>query len=269
MKRTFISSVAAVALAACSFGPKYSQPQVSAPAEFKEGQGWKPATPAQVSSDQPWWAMFADPDLDALEKQVEVSNQNLKAAEAQYRAARAEVGIARGALLPNLGLRASAQRSSRGTIANTGSGGGVVLGNQGGSGGSSTTYSIVGTGSWDIDVWGRIRGQVNADVASAQASAADLAAAKLSAQTELADDYFAMRAAEVQSRLLAQSVEDFTRALQIVRNRKAAGIVTEADIAQAQTQLDTATTQQINASLTRAKMEHAIAMLIGKAPAEV
>jgi len=268
----------ALGIAGCTVGPNYHRPAMTTPADFKEKAGWKPAAPAEAESNQPWWAMYHDDLLDQLERKVEVSNQNLKMAEAQYRSARAEVGISRAALLPTVNLDASAQRSNRGAALAGGSGttssaGGTTTGTGSNTtangGGNGTVYAIAGEASWDVDVWGRIRRTVESDVATAQASAADLAAAKLSAQTALAEDYFQMRAAEAQQQLLAKAASDFSEALQIAKNKLAAGVATEADVATADTQLDTTTTQEIAASLTRAKLEHAIALLIGKTPADL
>jgi NodT family efflux transporter outer membrane factor (OMF) lipoprotein len=253
----------------CEVGPDYMRPTAMVAADYKEDRGWMPASPQQAAGWESWWAIYNDPILDGLEKQVDISNQNLKAAEAAYRVARAEVGIERGALLPSIGANASVRQSGSGSrntiITSTGTGDSSVASG----GGSRTTYQTSLSGSWDIDVWGRIRRTVEGGVATAQASAADIAAARLSAQSLLAVDYFQLRAADEQAQLLTAIIQDFETALQIVRNRYQVGITTQADIFAAQTQIDNAQAQLINLQLTRAQMEHSIATLIGKPASNV
>ncbi|HXJ00071.1 MAG TPA: efflux transporter outer membrane subunit [Micropepsaceae bacterium] len=255
-----------LALCGCEVGPDYMRPPAPVPTDYKEDRGWMPASPQQAAGWENWWAIYNDPILDGLEKQVDVSNQNLKSAEAAYRVARATVGIDRGTLLPAISANASVRESgggSRNTIIPSGgdaSGTSVVSGG----GGTRATYQTSLGGTWDIDVWGRIRRTVEGDIATAQASAADVAAARLSAQSLLAVDYFQLRAADAQAQLFMSSIEDFQTALQIARNRVQAGVTTLADVYAAQTQIDTAQAQLINLQLTRAQMEHAIATLIGQ-----
>jgi NodT family efflux transporter outer membrane factor (OMF) lipoprotein len=250
-KTALILMPALAALAACKVGPDYMRPATPMAPIYKENAGWTPASPAQAAGWETWWAIYNDPVLDALEKDVDISNQNLKAAEAAYRAARAEVGVQRAALFPALDAGAGARLS--------------------GSGASKTTPGLTASlsGNWDIDLWGRIRRTVEGSVANAQASAADIAAARLSAQSELAGDYFTLRAADEQAKILQESVEDFQMALDIARNRYNAGIATAADVYAAQTQVDNAEAQLVNVRLTRARMEHAIAALTGKPPSEL
>jgi NodT family efflux transporter outer membrane factor (OMF) lipoprotein len=245
------------ALSACEVGPDYMRPAVPVPMAYKEDQGWMPASPQQAAAYQNWWSIYNDRVLDGLERQVDVSNQNLRAAEAAYRAARAQVGVDRGALVPAVTAGASARQSGAGSrSAGTGSGG-------------ATIYQAALGASWDIDVWGRIRRTVEASVATAQASAADIAAARLSVQSELAIDYFTLRAADEQAQLLGAAVRDFQTALTITQNRYQVGIATLADVYAAQTQIDSAEAQLVNTRLTRDRMEHAIAALIGKSASEV
>ncbi|HEY4264180.1 MAG TPA: efflux transporter outer membrane subunit [Micropepsaceae bacterium] len=265
----------ALGLWGCELGPDYMRPSAIEPGDYKENRGWMPASPQQAAGWESWWAIYNDPILDGLEKQVDISNQNLRSAEAAYRAARAEVGIERGALLPALSANASVRQSgggsrntvitSTGTSDTTGTGTPVIAS----SGGSRTTYQTSLSGSWDIDVWGRIRRTVEGGVATAQASAADIAAARLSAQSELAVDYFQLRAADEQAQLLVSIIQDFETALQIARNRVQVGITTQADVFAAQTQIDNAQAQLVNLQLTRAQLEHAIATLIGKPASDV
>ncbi|HUN92213.1 MAG TPA: efflux transporter outer membrane subunit [Burkholderiaceae bacterium] len=247
--------LAALALAACiSVGPDYRRPATQAPAAYKELDGWKPAEPGQAASGSPWWSIYGDPVLDQLEQQVDVSNQNLKAAEAAYRQAEALVGEARAGYFPSLGLGASAQRQ-RAFSAATGS----VLQND---------FGVSASASWAPDLWGRIRRGVEASSASAQASADDVAAARLSAQSSLAADYFALRVADELKGLLQQTVAAYQDTLEITRNQFDAGVVAQTDVISAETQLEGTQAQLINAGVQRAQLEHAIAVLVGKAPAE-
>lgn len=247
-----------VFVSACEVGPDYMRPPAPVPAMYKENAGWTPASPQEAASWETWWAIYSDPVLDRLEREVDISNQNLKAAEAAFRAARAEVNVQRSALLPTVTGAASARITGG---ANT----------SGGGGGTSTrfTYQAAVNGSWDTDVWGRIRRTVEASVANAQASAADIAGARLLAQSEVATDYFALRAADEQSKLFEQTIMDFQEALRIAQNRYQAGIATMADVYAAQTQVDNAQTAQVTIKLTRARLEHAIALLTGHSPSEV
>jgi NodT family efflux transporter outer membrane factor (OMF) lipoprotein len=260
-----IAAACALALSACAVGPNYHRPAAPPAPVFKEGQGWTPATPAQIANAQ-WWSVYADPALSALEEQVEVSNQNLKAAVASYYAAREAAGVTRGTLFPSIGLggsgtRAGGQGSRSGTLTTLPSG---VLAS---GSGTRTLYDADATASWDLDIWGKIRRQLQSDVARSQASAADVAAARLSAQATLAEDYFQLRAAEEELRLLKTSVQDYQVSLQIAQNRVNAGVTTLADVYTARTQLENTVAQENTVEVTRAKLEHAIAVLIGKAPA--
>ncbi|HEX3486693.1 MAG TPA: efflux transporter outer membrane subunit [Micropepsaceae bacterium] len=270
MKRTLLLVPLAATLCGCELGPNYARPAAPVPSDYRESRGWMPASPQQAAGWEDWWAIYNDPVLDALEKQVDISNQNLKAAEAAYRVARAEVGIERGALLPTFTANASVRKTgggSRNTIVGAGDASGTSVVTN--SSRSSTTYQTSLGGSWDLDVWGRIRRTVEGGVATAQASAADIAAARLSAQSLLAVDYFQLRAADEEAQLLNATIQDFELALQIARNRFQVGIATEADVLAAQTQIDNVQAQLVNLQLTRAEMEHAIATLTGKPPSEL
>jgi len=271
MHKTFhcLPLAALLLLAACKVGPNYRRPDVPVASAYKEDQGWKPAVPAQVAKDEPWWAIYGDPQLDALERQVAVSNQTLIASEAAYRAATAQVAIDRGPLLPDISL----------TGVNTRSGGGSGF-SQGVTTGAGTTisannssrnniYSAGAQGSWQLDVWGRIRRTVESDVAKAQVSAADVAAAQLSAQITLAQDYFQLRAADEQRQLYAASIKAFQASLTIAQNQVKAGITTLADVYSAETELESTSASDVSVELTRAKYEHAIAVLIGKNPEDL
>lgn len=243
----------ALGLAACSPGPDYTRPDVETPAVFKEAGRWKPAAADGIAVDEQWWKVFGDPLLDALEEQVAVDNQNLKAAEAQYRSALAAVESARSGFLPSASLSGSRTRA---VAASTTSTPAPV----------TTTYSLSASATWELDVWGRIRRGVESAEAKLEASAADLAAARLSAQALLAQSYAQLRATEAQIELLARTQEAYQRFLTLTRNRLAAGVASPLDVAQAETQLATAETQALDAENQRAQLEHAIAVLAGKPP---
>jgi NodT family efflux transporter outer membrane factor (OMF) lipoprotein len=259
------AAACALLLSACAVGPNYHRPSAPASPVFKEGQGWTPATPSQVPNEQ-WWSIYEDPVLSSLEQQVEVSNQNLKAAVANYYAAREVVGVTRGSFFPSISASAGGTRSG-----GSGGRGGVTLpsGLVSSGSGTRTLYDANANASWDLDIWGKIRRQLESDVAKAQASAADVAAARLSAQAILAEDYFELRAAEEQLRLLKTSVQDYRVSLQIAQNRVNAGVTTLADVYTARTQLENTIAQENTVELTRAKLEHAVAVLIGKPPSQL
>ena len=256
-------------LSACEVGPDYQKPAAATPPAYKESsesaaaakaEGWKPAEPQDAANRGAWWAIYSDPVLDGIESQVEISNQNLKASEAAFRQARALVNEARAGYFPVLGASASVQRS--------GQGGGSSSGSSFSSSRAQTQYDLTATASWDLDLWGRIRREVESSEAAAQATAADLASARLSFQSELASDYFTLRIDDEQSRLLNATVDAFQTSLQITQNRYRAGVAAKSDVAQAQTQVETTRAQAIAVGVQRAQLEHAIAVLIGKPPAE-
>ena len=277
-------AAAAVAplLAGCLVGPNYVRPAPlppatasagAAPSAFKELAGWTPARPLDAAPKGDWWSVFADPTLDGLERRVAVTNQNIVAAEASYRQAREITAQARSGLFPTVSTSLGFSRT--GTIASRGSGGGLTVA---GAGGTQVTTSSSGdvnrfngslNGSWALDVWGRIRRTIEADRATAQASAADLANATLSAQAELATDYFALRFADEQKRLLADTVAAYQRTLKVVENQYAVGTVARADVVTAQTQVLGAQASLVDVDRQRAALEHAIAVLVGDAPANL
>ncbi len=244
---------ATAALSACTMGPDYVRPRADAPAVFKESQGWKTAQPRDGAMRGDWWEVFGDAQLNALEAQVDVSNQTLKAAEARVREARAVVQQARAGLFPAVSGNASATRGSGG-------------GNRGAGVGNSYNLSL--DASWEIDLWGRVRRNVESSEASAQASAGDLGAAKLSAQAELAQDYLLLRVQDAEIRLLQDTVAFYEKSLQLTRNQYAVGVAGRNDVVQAETQLKSTQAQVLDAGIQRAQLEHAIAILVGKAPAD-
>ena len=254
---------AATLVAACTLGPNYARPGVEAPAAYKEAQGWKPAEPRETEPRGPWWKVFNDPQLDALLDQVEVSNQTIKAAEARVREARALTQQAQAAFFPIVTANAGATRSGgRGGTGSNING----TGSQGG--GPRNNFNVALDVNWEIDLWGRVRRTVEAGEATAQASAADLEAAKLSAQAQLAADYFLLRAQDAQIRLLNDTVDAYQKSLQLTQNQYAVGVAARADVAQAETQLKSTQAQALDAGVQRAQLEHAIAVLLGKPPAD-
>ena len=263
-RRTAWVACAASALLGCSVGPNYVRPTAESPSAYKEAVPWKAAEPRDQEPRGNWWEVFKDPQLDALMTPVEVSNQTIKAAEARVREARALTQQARAALFPLVSASASALRSGSGAgTARTNSDGSIVA-----AGGVRNNYNVALDVSWEVDLWGRVRRTVEASEASAQASVADLESAKLSAQALLAEDYFLLRVQDAQIRLLNDTVEAYQRSLQLTRNQYAVGVAARADVAQAETQLKSTQAQAIDAEVQRAQLEHAIAVLLGKAPAD-
>jgi NodT family efflux transporter outer membrane factor (OMF) lipoprotein len=254
---------ATAALFGCKVGPNYLRPPVDTPAAYKEAQGWKRAEPQDEQSRGSWWEVFNDPELNALVTQVAINNQTVKAAEARVREARALTEAARAALFPLVTASASAARSGSGR---GGASGGSSSGGQVARVGNS--YNVALDASWEIDLWGRIRRTIEASEATAEASVADLGAAQLSAQALLTEDYFILRVVDAQIRLLNDTVAAYEKSLQLTRNQYAVGVVGRADVAQAETQLKSTQAQAIDAGVQRAQLEHAVAVLIGKPPAE-
>ena len=189
--KTFVLVGLSIFAASCSVGPNYHRPSAPVPIAYKEYQGWKVAAPNDTINRGAWWSIFRDPILDALERQVEVSNQNIKQAEAALAQAKAIVHEQQSSFFPSVSVTPQVQRQK--------SGGGL-------NSEAITSYSLEGTATWEPDIWGKIRRTVEGSVASAQVSAAQLAAAKLSAQAQLATDYFQLRYADALKQLLADTV---------------------------------------------------------------
>jgi NodT family efflux transporter outer membrane factor (OMF) lipoprotein len=240
-------------LGGCAVGPDYHKPAVEVPAAFKEAGNWKPAEPKELTNRGHWWEIYRDPELNALVSQVEVSNQNVRAAEAQYRQALALLGTARAAYYPTLGTALSATRGN-GAAGTTG---------------SATIDRLSLSASWEADVWGGIRRKVESGQATAEASAADLGAALLSAQATLVQSYLQLRVTDAQKQLLERNVEVYQRSLEITRNRYQAGVAARLDVTQAETQLKSTQAQAIDLEVARAQLDHAIAILIGKPPSQL
>ena len=247
-------------LVGCSVGPDYQRPDAPMTDAFKEAETdtWKAAAPGDAIQRGAWWQVYNDPQLSALEEQVGVSNQNLLAAEAQFRQARALIGTARSAYFPQAAIGVSMSRSHQ--SAN-------LRNNLGGSGTDVSDYAMPISISWDIDVWGRIRRNVESSEASAQASAADVESARLSLQAELAIDYFQLRSIDADRAIFDNSIAVFERSLKLTQSRYEGGIASRDDVAQAQTQLESTRAQAIDLGVQRAALENAIAVLIGEPPA--
>ncbi|HEX8785464.1 MAG TPA: efflux transporter outer membrane subunit [Telluria sp.] len=266
---TLAIAVAASLLTACSFTPVYHRPTTPEPPKFKELDGWVPAAPADALERGPWWTLFGDPVLNNLAGQVAVSNQNVAAAIASYTQARALVAEQRAALWPSATLTLSGDRSgtAAGSRTTTVTSTGTVIGGGGGSN-VANDYRLQLGGSWEPDVWGRLRAGVDQAQANAQASQADLAAATLSAQGELATDYMTLRSVDAQRALLADTIAGYQRVLTYTQNRYNVGIAPHSDVFQAQTTLQNAQSDDLTLARQRTQLEHAIAVLIGKAPAD-
>lgn len=267
-RRLFPVLALAIALAGCAIGPDYQQPDHAVPARFKHAEGWKAAAPADALARGAWWELYGDATLNDLQKRLETSNQTLAQSVAQFRQAQALARGARASFFPSVSANASKTRSGQGGSSSTVrlSDGSTVT--SGGSGGISNSYSATLGVSWELDLWGKLRRQLEADSASMQASAADLAAVRLSQQSELAQNYLQLRVMDAQKRLLDATVQAYERSLKLTENQFRAGIVTRADVAQARTQLKSTQAQAIDLKYQRAQLENAIAVLIGVPPAE-
>jgi NodT family efflux transporter outer membrane factor (OMF) lipoprotein len=263
-----------LALTGCTIGPNYSREAAPVSTNFKELKGWKRATPSDDVARGDWWKVYKDHALNALLPQVEVSNQTVAAAAAAYEQARAVIREAQAALFPVATVGYSVTRTRTGPRAigvNTSAGAGSFGGVTGGRGAIyRTTYSVPISATWDLDVWGRIRRQIEANTSGAQASSADLDNAKLAAQAQLAIAYFNLRASDSLIALLASTIAEYKKTYDIVNNQFKAGYaVTAGDVATADAQIATTEAQLANARLQRAQFEHAIAVLTGRPPAEL
>jgi len=245
-----------LAFSGCAVGPDYQRPSVEVPAGYKEAGEWKVAQPRDDASPSQWWEMFGDPDLNALMEQVEISNQNVLAAEAQFRRAQAIVAASRAAYFPTVTANASIARSRSPTGVVGGTSAGRII----------TNRSASLDAGWELDLWGRVRRGAESSEASAQASAADLAGARLSSQAALASSYLLLRTIDAQKRILDESVAAFQRSYDLTKNRYEAGVAAKVDVVQAETQLKSTLADSIDLGVQRAQLEHAIAVLAGKAP---
>jgi NodT family efflux transporter outer membrane factor (OMF) lipoprotein len=258
------------ALGGCAVGPDYTAEAAPTPTKYKELKGWKVANPSDGPDRGEWWSLYRDPKLDVLIKQVEISNQTVAANAAAYEAARALIREAQSSLFPVVTGNYSATRMATGVgaLGNNTAFGAIGVGGTGFV--YSTTFVPQLAATWDLDVWGKVRRQVESNVAGGQVSAANLANAKLSQQAMLATAYFNLRAADSLHDLLDRTVREYKRTLDIVQNQFKAGYsVTAGDVATARAQLETAQAQEINVGVQRAQFEHAIAVLTGRPPAEL
>lgn len=268
LRPILILSIASLATAGCNLAPHYARPAMEVPDRFKEATGpggvvWSEAQPRDVFSRGSWWEIYGDADLDGLEKQVAISNETIRAAEANFRVAQTEVAAARAAWFPVISTAPSFTRSrasstvenSQGVLPSTRSAGGV------------NEYALPFNASYEIDLWQRVRNGTTAATASAEASAADLQTALLSTQADLARDYFELRAVDAERRIVDETVASYRQSLDQIRTLYQSGIDSEEDVARAETQLNTAVAQATDLGVARAEYEHAIAALIGRAPA--
>ncbi len=258
-RRMVLLAMAVFQLTGCTVGPKYHRPAAEVPPAYKEVGDWKPAQPNDQNLGGNWWEIFQDPQLNALEAQVNVSNQNLKAAEAQYTQARAVLRYYRADYFPTVAAdpvatrtKSSGNRQPRSAAFN-----GITY----------NDFQIPFELSYQIDLWGRVRRTVESYRAQAQASAADLAAVNLSMHSQLALYYFQARVLDAEEQLLNSTVTQYEQALELIKTRFAGGIASDVEVQQAETQLETTRAQAIDIGVARAQYEHAVAVLIGKPPA--
>jgi NodT family efflux transporter outer membrane factor (OMF) lipoprotein len=263
--------IVALTLAGCTIGPNYSPEPAPVPTHYKELKGWKRAQPSDEVARGDWWKVYKDRALDQLLPQIEVSNQTVAAAAAAYEQARAIVREAQAALFPVATAGYTVTRTRTGPLAIGGSTNVGTVSNPRGRGAIySTTYTVPISATWDLDVWGRLRRQIEANTSGAQASAADLDNAKLAAQAQLAIAYFNLRTSDSLITLLMRTIVEYKKTYEIVNNQFKAGYaVTAGDVATADAQIATTEAQLSNARLQRAQFEHAIAILTGRPPAEL
>jgi NodT family efflux transporter outer membrane factor (OMF) lipoprotein len=257
--QTCAGLVSVLSIAGCSVGPKYQRPAAVVPPAYKEVGDWKPAQPNDQNLGGNWWELFQDPQLNALEAQVNVSNQNLKAAEAQYTQARAILRYNRANYFPTVTTAPTATRNK--TSANrqphSPSFNGITY----------NDFQIPFELSYQLDVWGRVRHTVEFYREQAQASAADLATVNLSMHSQLALFYFQARTLDAEEQLLNSTVTEYEQALELIKNRFAGGLASDVEVQQAETQLETTRAQAVDVGVARAQYEHAVAVLIGRPPA--
>lgn len=261
--RVCAAALGAVLVASgCAVGPNYHRPSAPAPVAYKELAGWKPATPADGINRGAWWSVYKDPELDQLERQVALSNQNVRTFVEQYLQAADLVREVRAELFPIVGATVGTTRTTGNSVT-------IVNSAVGTTSSSSTQYQMQGDASWTIDVWGSIRRQLESQKAAAQVAAADLANALLSAQATLATDYFELRENDSLMDLLTDVVKDYQRTADITSAQYKGGTASRGDYMSAMAQLQSAQAQLIAVRETRAQYEHAIAVLTGAAPADL
>lgn len=273
-KIIFISSLSFITTA-CTVGPNYVRPTTPTPAQYKEvDEHWLVAQPNDAFDRGCWWAMFHDPELNALESQLNISNQTIVAAAASYQQAEALVDEARSGYFPTIAASYSLTRQKSSSTTTTSSAGTTTSSTTGATTTTGniptrapvTTHEWILDGSWEPDLWGSVRRAVEASSANAQASGAQLANARLSAQATLAEDYFSLRALDTDQQLLDDTVKSDQQILKITQNKYKAGVSALADVVTAQSQVDVAQAAAINNGISRAQFEHALAVLIGQPP---
>jgi len=262
--RSYLVAGAVSMLAACTVGPDYVRPVAPVPAAYKSAdpqalaasKDWKPAQPADTHPRAPWWESYGDPQLNQLEVQVAAANQDVAAAAARFRGARAAVAQSRALYFPTVSANAAFNQTRVSQNVLYKSSAGVTL----------PDYSINAQVSWEPDLWGRISRAVEGGQAQAQASAADLQSALLSMQAELATDYFDLRSTVQEERLLQQTLDAYQKALGLTQDRFDHGVAAESDVAQAQEQLKSTQAQLIDLEITKSSLINAIAILVGQPP---
>lgn len=258
-------------LSGCAVGPDYRQPdidvgeayrQAGIPADPAANAGWVQVEPGTAPLRADWWTLYDDPVLNGLMESLEKENLDIRLAEARYRQAQASLQSARSGFFPTVGSSASVERSGSGAGSGSARGGEIGAG-----GGPSNSYSLSASVSWELDLWGRVRREVESGEAGLEASAADIADVRLSMQSTLAQTYFTLRIRDAEIGLVERTVQAYERSLQMTQNRYSAGVATRADVAAATTQLENARTQLLSLQRDRAQLEHAVAVLLGRTPA--
>lgn len=246
MYRFLIASFALLSLTGCMLGPDYLRPEQELPQQFTPIEGWKQADPNLLVDTKQWWSLYQDPQLEALLQQLAAHNQSLAAAEASWREAQAAIGVSSSALYPQLSGSGSSQRSAQG------------------SDGIDKSKSVQLGLSWQLDLWGQVRRQVEAGQARADASAAEWAALRLSLQTQLVQTYIELQTLNEHAHILERNLESYHRVLKITQNRYDLGVVTRSDVSQALTQLKSTQAQYLSLNSQRSRLLHSLAVLVGQ-----
>ncbi|MFZ2278069.1 MAG: efflux transporter outer membrane subunit [Prosthecobacter sp.] len=265
MNRLFVI-ILLFSAAGCSFSPKKQAPVMNLPANFKESRGWKVAQPADHLPRGNWWSIFHDSDLDAIMKSLEVSNQSLQSAVAKAQQTSALLTAAKLAFLPTASATSDYTVNKSGALGGSSNANSINAARSGS--GVKSIQSVGGSANWELDLWGRLRHTAKATKADVEAVQADVESTRLTLQTQAAQSYFSLRAADAQRLLLERQVASYAKSLELTQNRKAQGVASEADVALAATQLATSRAALIETGVTRATMEHALAVLTGRAPAD-
>jgi len=266
------SLLSVLTLAGCAVGPDYRRPDIDVGAAYGQASaqidpsvnaGWIQASPGSEPLRSDWWTLYGDARLNGLMAALEAENLDIRLAEARYRQAQASLQAARSGFFPTVGSNASVERSGSGRgSASGGEGGGAGFG-----GGPSNSYSLSGSVSWEVDLWGRVRRSVESSQAALEASVADIGDVRLSMQSTLAQTYFTLRVTDAEIRLMEQTVLAYERSLRMTQNRYDAGVAMQTDVAAARTQLENARTQLLALQRQRAQLAHSVAVLLGQAPA--